>query len=390
LGDHPRRLLETGGVGDTYGDPELMSVIDSAYQAGWTFEQTFNALENSPLEAALLRAAGRNDPRDHALKLWFRSIDWTFKHPAITSVADLRPQLLAALDKVQQAAWPGSLSTTRKALLVAIFTLCLDINSLTFSASERQLTEASGRATRRPIRRALRWLRQQGVLVLVAKSSSPMEGTRYRLALSLINKSPVVTSAGHAGGEEAKGSGVLLTHDAFARGGGLGLNAARIFEVLAYNPMPVVSLSVATGLSRQTTMRNLSRLETRSLATRRDDGWVRGPADVDAVAARRGSSGSGLALEARHDEERLLHRGWMADEDGHVRLVCKADASLRVTPRGCLAMRRDGQWCQAKAMKGTDICRAHRDSHFDPCPQDLEWAAEFDADAAHGYEFVGT
>lgn len=386
LSQHARGLLRHGNAGQ-YGESALLTITGSAFQNGWTFEKTLAAVETSALASMLERAAGkRGDIRAALLKLWFRSIKYTYEHPAIGDSFDSAMTIAEVRTKALTTPFAGQSGATRRAVLIALLNIAVQANTVVVGASHRQLAEAAGRSERRPVRNAIRWLKAEGFIVVVKESASDTLSNEYRLILTRINMTPAVTSGGHAGGEEGRCSGVFLTHDTFARGGGLGHNAAWIYEALDCTPRTTSELATISALNLQQAGRALTRLTRRELATRVADGWVCGPADVDTVAVRRGSAGSGADQKTKHQRERLFYRGRETRKDGTLRFVVLQDTSTKIEAPKCPATRRDGQPCQAKATKGRSYCRAHRNRRFDLCPQDLDWAAGFEADVSYGYQ----
>jgi hypothetical protein len=101
-----------------------------------------------------------------------------------------------------------------------------------------------------------------------------------------------------------------LTHDLFARGGGLGAPAAWVYEALSTMPMGTTELSEATTLHVRAVQRALRALAQRDLALKTVDGtWVKGAADIDEVAHRRGSTGAGADLKERHRQNAPITSG---------------------------------------------------------------------------------
>jgi hypothetical protein len=318
------------------------------------------------------------------LELWFKTIDYTHNHPAIGDRYDAAQQIADARTAMLTIRFPGKAGASQRAVLRALYDRAVRQNSVVVEASQRELVEEAGLATRGAIVNALDALARQGYLVSVKVSASVNERSTYRLLLPRVESSPLPTSGGGSWGEEELCSGLFLTHDTFARGGGLGRSAAWMYEALGSTPRRKDELARMAVLSEGQAKLALRALVKRHLAVKLEDSWVRGPADVDAVAVRRGSAGSGADLKAKHKAERFAYRGSEKKDDGGMRFVVLDTEGG--PPSTCVATRRDGGSCQAKAMKGTTVCSAHREARVSPCPQDLAWAADIEAGVTFAYE----
>ncbi len=355
----------------------LMSAACSMYQGGWTPQQGYRELYDKPGGQSLRRVEdGGRSPWLFWIKTWEKARVWVQANPALQDRHDAVAALCALRDRVQQQRWVGAAGTTQRLVLTALLDIAITVGSVTVSASHRQLVEATGRATRKAISSALEVLRQQGWLDLVQTGTGTHAST-YRLTAPGATKTPPATSLSWGG---VRASGAFVTHDVFARGGGLGLSAALLYEALDLHPRPVADLAARAGRTAPTTRRALRSLELRGLALRGDDGWVRGPMELDDIAARRGSAGSGAELAARHQLEREDYRGHRPTSDGRMEYVVQRAAEHRV----CTSTTRSGQACRAFAVLDQGLCAAHlrQEQHR----RDEQYAAELEAELAWQYE----
>ena len=186
--------------------------------------------------------------------------------------------------------------------------------------------------------------------------------------------------------------GVLLTHDLFARGGGLGAAAARAYETLSDWPRSTTQLAEMTNVHLRSVQRALPRLAARDLAVETSGGWIRGAANIDEVAKRRGSAGAGADLQERHRQERVAWRGHEVTSTGSLRFVMK-DTSTPGTV--CAGATRSGAPCRAWAQRSTGFCVKHTPVPLAvapvtgaSAPWDLDelWATTLEAEIVYDYE----
>jgi hypothetical protein len=69
-------------------------------------------------------------------------------------------------------------------------------------------------------------------------------------------------------------------------------------------------LAKAFDVTNRTMQRHLRRLRDHGLAERREEGWVRGPADLDEVARNIGVAGLGAKQRALHQQQRWIFSEW--------------------------------------------------------------------------------
>ncbi len=184
-------------------------------------------------------------------------------------------------------------------------------------------------------------------------------------------------------------TGVFLTHDLFARGGGLGAAAAWVYEGLSSTPVTTVELSEATNLHLRTVQRCLRALAHRDLAEKTAAGtWVKGGADIDALARRRGSAGASADLKERHRQERADHQRYERSASGSMIFTMRDVAEKRL----CTATKRDGSRCHAWAVRDRDQCVRHvhhvlgEADHEAPSPEAHDWVQELENATSFQYE----
>ena len=186
--------------------------------------------------------------------------------------------------------------------------------------------------------------------------------------------------------------GVFVTHDVFARGGGLGVTPARIYEALSTVPTSTANLAAAANVRRRSAQRALAGLADRGLAVNGLGGWTRGPASVDEVAERRGSAGAGADLKERHRQERIALRGFEVTATGSLLFTIKQSTPGMV----CAGRTHSGAPCQAWSQPSTGFCIRHPPSSRPPLPTaaitvlepdpDEVWVAELEEELVYQYE----
>jgi hypothetical protein len=132
----------------------------------------------------------------------------------------------------------------------------------------------------------------------------------------------------------------------------------------------------------RTVERALAKLARRDLAAVEDGVWMRGDADVDTVAARRGSAGTGAALAERHAQDRLEYSGYAVDDNGRVVAVFLPQPKSPT----CTDRTVSGTPCRARAVHGKTVCSAHLMRQQHPCIEDFEYADEIEAQLLAEYE----
>jgi hypothetical protein len=383
LSNRMAEILATG-VSDHFSDSErLQALANSAFHHGWSFDNAFASVYDSPGGASLRRveAEGR-DPRKYMLISWNKAIEFTLARPAIGAAHDVVELLADMRECVYSSVWPGSTGQTQRAVLLALIAIGLRTTSLVVNASERQLVESSPRATRRPIRNATDALRRDGWITVEPGTTRDGLAATYRLLPARVNKTPLTTSLDEGG---VRMSGVFLTHDAFAGSGGLGSSPATVYEALADRPQTTTALATSTGMTTQTTRRALRRLAEWSLAVATEAGWTRGAADLDDVARRRGSAGSSADLRERHELERAYFRGYSITESGSLLFTWWTTGAPT-----CAARTRVGAPCKARAAAGGTFCAAHRaaplNASLNPTAADLQAAMAIEQELTAEYD----
>ena len=93
----------------------------------------------------------------------------------------------------------------------------------------------------------------------------------------------------------------FITHDIW-RSQGLGKSAGRVYDQLSSDPAASAeSIGNQLGVKRRAVTPQLTKLKRYGLADYGSDGWVRGPADPDHLAAE-------LGAPAKTEEQRRRHR----------------------------------------------------------------------------------
>lgn len=370
----------------------LQALCTAMIQAAWTDAEAYRALRANPGGKTLRRVEGEGrDPHEYFLNSWRTAAEFVRERPALPGPQEVVVELIIMRERVQRQQWHGTQGATQRMVLTALIDLALKVGTVEVNASERQLVELTGRSTTKSIRAALKALRQDGWLRRT-RVGTGRKGSSYRLHVERgVTETPPDTSlATPAWGGVRPSDEVLLTHDTFARGGGIGVSAARVYGALSETWSTTAVLSELAGLPPRTVQRALRALETRELAEELSRTWRKGPADVDDVALRRGSAGAGADLQERHRQERAAFRGYEITPAGK-RTYIVQDATEKSLCAGETAA---GRPCRAFAVRGTEHCVRHGQvPEVKPmsavpscCPADLTWAADLERELAQEHQ----
>lgn len=347
------RLLAHGDVEGMFGHGRsavAMSVSLAAVGAGWSREELRHAL------AAVSHAAGTpgdwmvRDPRgrrrsaadqDHRVERMWRNavLRWCTRPPA----SDVQ-QTMVEIAAMREAAdarpflWGGQAGGSNRAVLEALWEIAARAGRLDPTASIRQIAEQTtvtdstvDRAVRRLI--AAGWLRvdEPAGVDLVGEEDEhgrrdgQLRARRLHLLLPGALPDPVNPDeladprSGELPATRWRGRAV---HDVFTWRG-LGTVAGRIYDVLEATGVRSGLLAARVGFTGPTVRKHLRRLAAAGLAHRGRDGWTRGSAGLDTVAARLGVDGTLAHRAERHAVqreqalayfvERANRRGWRVE-----------------------------------------------------------------------------
>ncbi|WP_230203245.1 ArsR family transcriptional regulator [Parafrankia discariae] len=347
------RLLAQGDTEGNYGHGRSgasMSVTLAAVGAGWSREELRHAL------AAVSHVAGTpgdwmvRDPRgrrrsvadqDHRVEYMWRNavVRWCARPPASDA-----PQTMVEIAAMREAAdarpflWGGQAGASNRAVLEALWEIAARAGRLDPTASIRQIAEqttVTDSTVDRAIHRLITagWLRvdEPAGVDLVGEEDEhgrrdgQLRARRLHLLLPRTLPDPVDPDklADPRSGElPATRWGGRAVHDTFTWRG-LGAVAGRIYDVLETTGVRSGLLAARVGFTGPTVRKHLRRLAASGLACQGKDGWTRGNAGLDAVAARLGVDGALTRRAERHTVqreqalayfvERANRRGWRVE-----------------------------------------------------------------------------
>jgi hypothetical protein len=350
-----QRLIDTGESSHNSNSERFQSICLSLYQYGWLPGEAYEYLRDKPGGKVLERYSrpGRTlSVIDEVVRSWEKAVKYARQHPTFGGLPEVQARLEALLQRVQAHHWSGIAGQSQRMILEKLIGIGKNTGQVEVSASHRQLVEGTSRATRKPIAGGLKALERDGWIRLTNR------GTRDRASSYLLNLDRDVqkTPLSHNTPLVVMTSGVFCTHDLFARGGGLGVSAARVYAVLVQSPGPLSTAKIvaATHLKPRTVQIALRALADprRNLAVKTSDGWICGPADIDELAQHRGSTGKGAELKARHRAERLMFRGHEAGSRVHI---------VKAAPqrKRCTGTTQAGAPCRAWARHDSAFCVHH-------------------------------
>jgi hypothetical protein len=336
-----RTLLKTGRwpAGwpgrDRSGSAKVWQVCIGAIRAGYQLDDVRPWLADLENRGGQSYRAKLGRPGKRHGDYWLAQHVW----PSATKAAavrvlppadatEARERLYALSEAVDAHAWTGKAGTTDRAVLRALIARGHARGSLTPTMSFRELAQAAPCALR-TVQRSVDRLRAAGWFQVVDRGRGrtvldddggyreQAHATQWRLLVPRELTTRVVTPPARTS------LSVVTTRDPVSalrstadvcRWRGLGLNAPRVLNALAFGAATAADLAVALNLNRgNLRARLLPRLESHGLVTRASDKWELA-ADLDAAmeAAAEDFDLTGKADEvaAQHEAERVAYLEW--------------------------------------------------------------------------------
>ena len=321
MADRTRELLQalanTNGPTKPFGHYASRSeaeaaVIAGLILAGWTFEQV----------AELFDAVQPGHYAEHAHRDYYlaRTYRKTLNYLASTPE---RQAAAAAYQAVDAAQWPGRGGALEHAVLLGLLAIGWQWNTTVAEAAVRSLAEHTA-AGKSGVHNALGRLQEAGLIrqvrgwqvhadrreakanayeicpLIVQTESEPETDFAQRVDNShsiepLLETPPVDIVSTYCAFE---------VQEVWARAR-LGRSAGLVYGHLGPDEIGVSALAEATGKHRNTVRKALHRLAERGLAEQAGRQWIRGPADLAAVARDLDAEGHAKRRRHRHDLQRV-------------------------------------------------------------------------------------
>jgi len=335
-------LLAEGDVAGVYDSRSAVAaaVALGAVAAGWSRDEYAAALRSVAHVSGsagewVERPAGRarrRSPADQDRRIattWRRAVErWHARPPA----AD-RPALALEVAEIRHAMdlrpwmWGGQGGAGNRAVMEALLVIAQRAGRIDPTASIRQIAEYttfSDSTVDRAIGRlaGMGWIRVDEAAGFVLAGDEQPDGGRggHALARRLHLRIPAALPPGvdpDVLADPATGELPALrptdvhVHDAFTWRG-LGAVAGVVYARLdPAQPVSARLLSTRSGFAVATVRGHLRRLADAGLAVAGPDGWRRGGADLDRVAADLGVAGTLAVREERHKVQRARYTAYM-------------------------------------------------------------------------------
>ncbi len=239
-----------------------------------------------------------------------KSVAYVKRNPVFGDRKEVIAALVQQRTVVADGYWPGASGQKQQVVMTAALDMAIQRGSITISPGLRRLAELTG-MTRPTVKAALDALVGQGWL----KTTQPSKGITQTYTLNLKKRKegsrsePLVISP--VGGCERSGRRLDPGHDAFRHGAGLGKPGLTVLSHLQ-EPLTVLELVKATGLSRSTVKRLVATL-VKAQAVEKTDAFYQATGAWPSLALalalgvharRQGTHLAGLAQRAQHANER--------------------------------------------------------------------------------------
>jgi hypothetical protein len=333
---------------------KIQGLALAAVNAAWAFGDFYQAMmANRGGE----KVHGRRDAERYLERAWESAVGLAQRKPPVKD----RPEALALIarmrSRVETWPWPKRAGETYRRVLGAYLSIAKRSGKLHVAASVRDVADG-GEVSIGAAMKATRWLQREGWLRLhQGYQRGTMEAAIWRVqfpsgsALSLeqvlrhslpsarsvntryqggrlrtvhgtdkmsdppAGRAESVHGTGEMAGDTESVHGTGTSHDVW-RTDGLGARAGGIYRRLApQEPISVSALALEFMVREKTVRHQLRRLRTHGLAVKRPSGWLRGDADLDAVATELGVAGKGAAQRDEHRIQRIQFKKRL-DEGG--------------------------------------------------------------------------
>jgi hypothetical protein len=330
----------------------------AAVNAGWAFGDFYRAMmANRGGE----KVQGRRDAERYLERSWESAVRLAKRKPPVQD----RPETIALIarmrSRVETWPWPKLAGETYRRVLVGYLTIAERTGKLVFAASVRTVADLAEVSIGVSLK-ATRWLQHEGWLrphqgyqrgtadaaiwrvqfpsgadltveqlrrhalagLLGLSVNTHYQGVRLRTVHGTPQRDGQEneeTESVHgtpqgAVRETQRVTGTGTEHDLW-RAGGLGARAGGIYRLLdAATPISAKTLALRIGCRPQAVRRQLvGKLGRHGLAVKTPAGWLRGDADLDAVATELGVAGKGAAQRDEHRTQSIQFKKRL-DEGG--------------------------------------------------------------------------
>jgi hypothetical protein len=286
------------------------AVVAMLILAGWQFDEIRQEFET--------RKPGHFV--EHAKPVWYLSYTYQKMLNQIASTPE-RLDLARCWRGAREAAWPGRGGALEQKSYLALVASAWRAGAWTVRASYREISEHAG-ASVAGVHAAMKRLQESGQIKCVASwqwDGSTAQAMTWQLSpmhntLTVSHNMKTVGFRGEAA-LAAGGSEVVEAVGAVGAVGGeiwsklRSRSAGLVYDKLLDASQSVTGLATETGKHRNTVARALAILEEHGLAKESGGGWVRGPADLAAVADEVGAVDAARYRRYRHERERQrFHR----------------------------------------------------------------------------------
>ena len=289
--------------------------------AGYSKTYAWKALTRTPptrLAKKLQEQAqkeGESRARQYLESCWSKAEKFVTQNPPGNFRHGVDHEIDFARDVIENHPWKGKAGSTDRAVVGSHLDIAAEIGSTRWSASARQIAEATGIRHQTVIRSHAR-LQGLDFLRLILRGCG-QDASDWALGGALRPNADKRTTNTHTPpGVVPSGANLRAGEDA-SRWGALGLTAVRVHKELAKGPGTPGEIAKRTGLHISTACRILNKLDDAKLAFRETvkgkQGYRWHPADatehkLEEVAKAYGTSGDGARQTIHHKEERETYR----------------------------------------------------------------------------------
>jgi len=319
---------------------KIQGLALAAVNAGWGYGD-FYAVMTDPENRCGEKLRGHRDVLRYLERVWDNAMAFSIRRPAVKD----REEALALVAKLRARAdawhWSGRdrdrrwgpTGQTDRQVLEGHFIIVERTGKIVHAASVRELAELTGlhadtvADAHRRLRHegwlrlhqgASRWTTDAAVWRLTGPTATTVTADvlwRQSVPGGLV---PLPSSDIHDQGASERVSGEgNMAHDVWSRKG-LGQRAGSVYAMLDPTiPKTTASIAAHIGVGRAAVWKHLARLRAHGLATNDNKrGWLRGGADLDAVATKLGVAGHSEAKRQEHKRQRQRYTDFL-EGGGH-------------------------------------------------------------------------
>jgi hypothetical protein len=327
-----RDLLRDGNQGDYATDhAAVMAVALVMVRHGWGWSDFYAEMTdpNNALSGYYRRRddGGRRTPAAATRKMhreWYKAIAYAAEHPRVMDAGEARQFIGVLRECMSRYPWTGRSAGRNRQILTILLDQATKHGTISPSLSLRVIAERSSYRSLEAISNGLNALAGMGWIVSDRRGCSADEPTVYRLGLptphphsAAVSANPNNRLSSSPGDDDVRVSVTAHTGLAIA----FTMHAATIYACLGDDAQPASAVMGRAGCSRDTVDRWLRRLEKVDLARRTVDGWRKGTADPDQIAAAFGANEVVAERRTRHELQRRGFHGARGRQGGRVLTV---------------------------------------------------------------------